>query len=399
MADGLTATGLNIDDYETRRARVVTALRDGISPILDCSTEQPTGQIVDILLERVQALAELLQEVHSSMDPDQATDQSLDGIASITGTYREPATHGTVTLTVNLQAATLLPAGSIAAVTGDPDNQWITTEDVTSVGAGNYFVPAQASETGPIQALAGTIVDIVVAVPGWNSVTNAADAIEGENEETNTELRLRREIEVTLGGSTMVDAIQAAVSQLDGILEVICYENDTSYTVAPMPMKSIEVVYWDGGAGAADQAEIAETTFEEKAGGMQAYGTHYETYEDAQGNSHQIGMTLADEQRILVNITVVDDGNYVVGTVEVAIAEWSSGDFEEDSHLIPESLTIGQDVFLASVSAIAMLVEGVSNVTVVQLAIFPAAPAAADVVIGAREIATIDSADVNVTVV
>lgn len=399
MADELTATGLNIDDYETRRTRAVAALRAGISAILDCSPEQPTGQLVDILLERVQAVGELLQALHAAIDPDQATGQSLDAVCSITGTYREPATYGTVVLAVSLNAATFLPAGSIAAVSGDPDNQWITTEDELSVGAGVYFVNARATETGPIQAPAGSISVIVTPVVGWTGVTNAADAVAGESEETDTALRLRREIEITIGGSTSVDAIRAAVSQIDGVIECYCYENDLLVSVAPMPPKSVEVVYWDGGAGAASPAEIAETVFNEKAGGIQAYGTHLELYTDDQGNTHWIGMTLAAEQRILINVTVVDDGNYVVGTVEDALEQWALGDFEPDSDLVPDSLTIGQDVYLAAVSAVAMLVDGVENVTVVQLAIFPAAPAAADVAISARQIATIDSADVNVTVI
>jgi len=59
----------------------------------------------------LEQLAELVQEVHASHDPDQATGRSLDAVSSITGTYRDDATFSTVaqvepalkdrTLTVN----------------------------------------------------------------------------------------------------------------------------------------------------------------------------------------------------------------------------------------------------------------------------------------------------------
>lgn len=383
MTDQLTSTGLEIDDLETRRSAVVAELRATISSILDATADQPIAQATDINLERIQALAELLQLIYSSFDPEQASGRGLDAVSSISGTYREPATNGTVTLTVDLNAATTLPAGSIAAVSGDPDNQWETTADVTSVGAGNYPVAAQCTETGPIQALNGTITVIVTPVAGWNSVTNLADAVPGENVETDAALRIRREIGVTIGGSTSVDAVRAGVNEVDGILEVYVYENYLPLAVAPMPPKSIEVVYWDGGAAAASTADIAEVIFEEKPAGIQPYGASYVAHTDSQGISHQIGMTLADEQVMEIEVTAVTDSDYVAGSIETAVA----------TNYVPG---IGDDVYRAEVIAVCMDVTGVTNVTQVRMCLFGGVLANADYSIGTREIATIDSANVTV---
>jgi uncharacterized phage protein gp47/JayE len=388
--DQLTATGLEIDDYATRVATVIAGLRASISPVLDVSTDQPTGQFIKIQTEQIQAIAELLQELHSAIDPDQATNRSLDAVSSITGTYRRAATHGSVTLTLTLGAAITVPAGSIASVSGDPDNQWILDEDVTSVAAGDYTGTATAATAGALQALAGTITIITTPVAGWTAVTNAADAVEGSEEETDTELRLRREIEVTTGGSTSVDSIAAAVSQVTGIIEVYCYENATNRVVAPMPPHSIEIVYWDGGAAAADTDEITSAIFEEKTAGIQAYGTSSTIVEDSQGNEHTIGYTLADEQRILVEVDVNSDGTVADTALETAI-ETLVGAFGPPG--------IGDEVYRSKISAEVSDLDGVLNVVAVRLSIHPAAVAAADIIIGPREIATISSGDVTAAVV
>lgn len=386
MADELTATGLSIDDLATRRAIKVARLRAAISPILDVSPSRAIGQLTDVLNEHDQQLAELLQEVYTGFDPGQNTGQSQDAVASITGTYRWAATHGSVILSVDLDAVTLLPAGSQAAVAGDPDNIWATTEDVTSVGAGVYTVPAQCVETGPIQALVGTITVIVTSVVGWNSVTNAADAVQGRGIEGHTALRLRRELEVAGGGSTSVDSIAAAVSQVDGVLESCCLENDRDVAVDGMPPHSVEQVYWDGGAAAAVPAEIAEAIFEEKAGGVQAFGAATATHTDSQGQDHVIGLTLAAEQVIDIVVNLLAGDGYV-GDVIVAeaIVAWGLDD-----------LHVGDDVYRSQVSEEVTELEGVVNVISILLAINPAAPGAADIPITQRQIATIAFGSITV---
>jgi uncharacterized phage protein gp47/JayE len=387
MADQLTATGLHIDDLETRRAIKVARLRSAISPILDVSPDQPIGIVTDITNEHDQQLVELLQEIYSALDPDQATGQSLDAVCSTTGTYRRGATFGSVVLSVDLDAATTVPAGSQAAVAGDPDNQWATTEDVTSIGAGVYTVPAQCLTAGPIQALAGTITVIVTPVVGWNSVTNALDAVEGRDIESNIALRLRRKTEVTIGGSSSVDSLAAEVSQVDGVLEVLCLENDLSVTANGIPRHSFEVVYWDGGAGAASQTEIAHEIFETKAATTRAFGTTTISHTDEQGNAHAIGMTLATELAIDVEIDVDVDAADYVGDAAVAAAVAAWGD---------NALGIGDAVYRSEISAVAVVLAGVLNVSAVRLAIIPAPPAAADVFVTNRQIATIAVGDVTV---
>ena len=400
MSDTLSTTGLDIYTLAERRALIAASLRSAISTTLDLSPDQPTGQHLDIPNERIQAVAELVLAIFSSFDPDAATGRALDAVSSITGTYRDPATNGEVALTVTFSAAGSVLSGDIVAVSGDPDNRWIIDDTVTDTG-GPYpeavAATATAENTGAIDAAAGTITVIVTPRPNWTTVTNALDATPGEAEESDTSLRLKREIEVAGGGSTSVIAVRAEVSALDFIDETIIYENPYHYAVAPMPPNSIEVVAWDTGATgtltAAQRATMAETIFTEKAGGIQPYGTdigdgvgtNEYTYTDSQGIAHQIGWTMAAASVITIVVSINGVGDYDVDAYEgdaamtAAIVAWGA------------DLTIGEDVVFAQLIEVVMSQPGLNDYTAITIN-----GGAVNVPIGARQIASILA--VNITI-
>ena len=389
MADELTVLGLSVDSLEDRIAAVSAILRAAISPNLDLSPDKSTGQIVRILAERTQSVLELVRAVHSGMDPDAATGDALTALALLTGTQREAATYGRVILSVNLDGATLLPAGSVASVAGDATNRWATDADFTSPAgpAAWYFLQATCTEAGAIQAVAGTITVIATPVVGWNLVTNAADATEGLEEETDTALRLRREQELAIGGSTSCDAIQAELSQLVGMIEATVLENDLDTTVDGIPPHAVEAIVWDGSPEAVADADIAEVIFESKAAGIRAWGlTDLINHVDDQGNSHAVRFTRATALRIRVEVTLTHDATYV-------------GDAAVQAEIVARALAyfgVGDDVFRSRIIDWTMNCQGVLNVSLVRLAIFPAAVAGVDLTVDIREIATIATGDIVV---
>ena len=385
MTDQLTSTGLHIDTLEDRLDRVVGLLRAAISPTLDLSTDQPSGQFVKILTEHVQEVVELLQELHSSIDPEQATGAALDALCSITGTYRKAATKGTVTLTLTATGACTVSAGSVVAVTGDPDNRWVTDADVVFAAAGSQSVSATAATAGRISAPAGTITTIVTPVTGWSAVTNPSDASEGRNQETDTELRLRREQEITQSGAASLDSIRAAVLALDDVEECVVYENATWHVDgAGRPPHSIEVLFWSALTGAsltALEASIAAEIFAEKAAGIQAVGTTLATVQDDAGNSHTVGMTLATAIKPTVEVWLFPGSNYAGdAAVQEALVDW--GD---------ENLQIAEDIYHSALIAVVMGVQGVENVTSLKIG-----GAAATYSIGETEIGVLETANIVV---
>jgi uncharacterized phage protein gp47/JayE len=395
VTDILDSTGLYIDDLQTRLDRIKAELRSTISTTLDLTDNDPLGQATSILANSIQEIAEIIQLAYNAWDPDQATGFSLQALGTITGSERNPATAGTITLRCNLDGSTTLPAGSIAGVPVDSENRWATNAAYTSPAgpAANYDIAATCINTGEIEAPSGTVTQIVTPVGGWNSVTNPSDATPGQDIETDVALRLRREQGVFLGGSTSVEAIQSALSVLEDIIHVIIYENTKWYTVSGYPPHCVVPVIWDGSPPAAANADIAEAIFDNKAGGIESFGTTIVAHEDTQGESHSIGFYRATQDDILVEIWVVVDSTYV-------------GDTEVENAIAAEinALSIGDDVPRSLVVDAASDVTGVVSVEMVnggnepKLSISPAAVAASDVTIGDLNIARVTDAAANITV-
>lgn len=89
-------------------------------------------------------------------------------------------------------------------------------------------IPFLAQNFGPISAPANSLTEILTPVAGWVSLTNPQAGITGRNQETDAELRLRREQSLHLLGAATVEAIRSRLLQeVDGVTSVTVFENVT----------------------------------------------------------------------------------------------------------------------------------------------------------------------------
>lgn len=131
--------------------------------------------------------------------------------------------------------------------------------------------------TGPKSANAKTLNVVDTPVGGLIRTFNIDDAVIGRDEETDAELRIRRNLSVTTSRSATVDAIRNRILELNGdsyqalpqLTDVIVYENDTDFTDAKgiEPHRIMAVVRQEGDVTTRDQ-EIIDTLRAAKAGGI-----------------------------------------------------------------------------------------------------------------------------------
>ena len=132
---------------------------------------------------------------------------------------------------------------------------------------------------GAINPAVGTVTQIITSYAGWNSVENDAPANVGRDAETDNALRSRWSRSVYNRASAMVEAIQAALYNVDGVNVAIVYENQSNETDADgRPPHSIEAVV-DGG----DMVAIGKSIWTHKAAGIDTYGGKSVTICDSQG--------------------------------------------------------------------------------------------------------------------
>jgi len=288
VGDYVTENGLVLPNLTDVMADVSDQQKAAIDPNLDTSPESPIGQFNGIFLAALRDAFETLTIAYNGFNPDAAEDFLLEGTAAITGTIRAAATFSRFTLLteqtgkklkLTLEANKTVSAGTIIAQEGNTQVQFVTTEDVSSTTAGDYYAAARCAVTGPVACNAGTLTVIQTPVSGLTAVTNEFDAILGRNVDTDEELRARRVDELHGQGTSAVDAVAsllAAIELPDGskpIQDVSVVENATDYPDAlGRPPHCIEAIIYDGEGLDCPNDTIAQVLWDAHAGGIRTYG-------------------------------------------------------------------------------------------------------------------------------
>lgn len=364
-----------------------------IDATLDTSPEQPLGQLLGIMAEREAAQWELLETAYNSNDRDKAEFFLLDAIGAVTGCKRRPATYSTVTLTCTLTSGTTLTEGVHKAnVTGKPTDVWVVAETFTAGSTGTHAVKFRADTKGPRAANSGTITVINTPVSGWTVVTNAASATQGRDVELDAAYRARQVEELAQSGSGTVAAIRAALLELDDIIEVKVFENTKPWTDDDgLPPHSMEVLVWDGASPAADDDDIAQAVFDNKAGGIEFIGTESGEAVDPEDEdvTYVIPFNRATQKNVYIDITVTQDPDGP--SIDAA-------DVKAKIVAKQSTLKIGTDVIALALRAAALTSTGVLDAPVFELGFSASPSGTSNLAIGEREIALLDVANITVTV-
>lgn len=440
MPFGVTAAGFVKKTLQTIRAELEAAWKATFGESVNLHSSSRNAQLIGIQAEREAEIWDLAQAVYSSVDPDAATGAQLDNIAAITGTIRKAATKSTATVYAVGTAGTVLPTGRVVSVSGTgvkfetsqaytlvaatpwTGNQTVAIGDIRSNAGNTYYAtvagmtsPAggptgngsaiadgtavwrylgtglgyvamamSAQETGPKTANAWTLTTIDTPVANWNNATNALDAVLGRNQETDAELRVRREDELRAGGKAALEAIRSAVLAVSGVTAVIVFENETMDTDSDgVPPKSVEVLVSGGEDGA-----IRAAIFASVAAGIGTHGNVSGTVTDSQGFNHTVKFSRPTVLSIYVRVDLVKDpATYPADgddQVKTKIVEW--GDAQKS----------GKDVVASGISAQAFKVAGVLDVTLVYIGTISPPVSSVTIPVALRQIADYDTGRITV---
>lgn len=383
---GVTDTGFVTKPLDTVRDEIEQAVRTELGDTVNLLATSVLGNLVGIMAEREHDIWELLEDVYASQYPSGATGQSSDNVSSYTGVQRLVATKSTVTLTVNIDAGVTLPIGRIVSQGAGSDVRFVTTEAATNSGGApaDVDVEAEAEETGPTAAVAGTLTYIETPATGWNTVTSALDAVPGRDLEEDSALLARREQLLTVEGEATVDAIAARVLDVSGVTESVCFQNVTDVTDGDgIPPHSVEVL----ALGGTDQA-VVDAIFGATAGGIRTHGASSGTATDTNGGTHTIGFTRPTEITIWAIVELTTDSDYPAdGDAQIKAALVAHGD----------ALGIGTDVVQTALYEVVFGIAGVVDVTKLWIGTSDPPTGEANIAIAARETAAWDTSRITVT--
>jgi hypothetical protein len=353
----------------------------------------PMHQFIGTFASPLAEQWELLEAASASIDRNSAEGAFLDAIGALTGTARDAARPSTVTLTLTFSGAATVPAGSVVSRASDSTVRFVTLTQVVKGSAGAETVEAECEDDGATEAPAGTLTVIETPVSGWASVTNAADAVLGAATELDEAYRVRQVAELEASGAGTIDTIRARVLRVDGVIDVLAYENRTAVVDGDgRPPYSFEIVVWDGAVPAADDQDIADAIWATQPASGRSYGTTSQAVVDEAGGAQTVHFARVTKRSayLEIQIDVSTAAGWVSGhadTLKTALATWGDA-----------NLGVADDVIRSKVTCVVHdTIASVVNVTAVLTGWVASPLTAADLSVGVREVADLDTSRIVVT--
>jgi len=272
MPDIFDADGLQIKTSTEIRADLVADFQDIYGNDINVDQNSPDGQIIGIVTQMSRDIREYIASINSGFDPDQAVGVTLDQRVALNNIERQGGTYTVQPIDIVVDRTVTLsgldgdfdnPDGVGYTIADDAGNEWILI-DTAVLTVGSYTRNFRARTVGEVSATVGTIENFVTIVLGVVSVTNSSGVLEtGQNEETDSELRIRRQRSVAIASTGYLNGIEAALLNIDGVTGVKVYENITNATDADgIPAHSIWCIV-EAGAN----TDIAQVIFSRKTAG------------------------------------------------------------------------------------------------------------------------------------
>ena len=287
---------------------------------IDLDSESPDAQWLNILSQVYSDMSDLVFQVHTSVDPDQAVGVVLDQRLSINGIQRQAGTYTYVPITVVASKALTLygldqSTEDVFTVSDKSGNQYELSETKNISAAGSYSYSFRAANPGRIIPSLNTITTIVTVTLGVTSVNNpSAYTTLGIDEETDASAKIRRQKSTAIQSKGFNEKLYAALMNISGVTSCNPHENYTSlvdeYGTPPHCI-------WPIIDGSATDSDIANAIYSNRTCGCDMKGNESYTIHQDDGTDFTVNWDVVVEEDLFAKFTV----SSLDGTTDVNISE------------------------------------------------------------------------------
>lgn len=242
-------------------------------PLLNIEPSSPMGQVLDLIVAEIEAKNSEIVFLANMVNPETATGKYLDALAALYGLDRKISEPTVVNCVLTGLKGTLIPYGAIAQDSLGNQYRHSAANGAQIDDTGSVTTTFTAINHGPLEVAAGSVNRIVTTIAGWDSITNPTAGVIGRDEETDAELRNRMIESYAVNATGYVEAIEANLAALEGVLDVRVLENPTNaevtqYGVAIDPHSILIAIV--GG----EDSDIAKTIYQRKDAGCGTTGDY-----------------------------------------------------------------------------------------------------------------------------
>ncbi len=262
MTDVLNGVGLILKTLPEIRDELVQAMQEIYGDNINVDQNSQDGQQLNIYAQGAVDLREILQRINAGFDPDQASGRVLDqrvainGISRNGGTYTLTPVEITTDVALNLiglddQSDELQPdISNLFTVRDSAGTEFYLLNSISITVPGTQSLTFRAAAIGEVEIQTNTITEPVTVIAGVTNINNPSGALSiGRNEESDSDLKVRRRSSVSISSRGYLDGIETNLANLNGVSVARVYENDTNITDANgIPPHSIWAIVEGGSA-------------------------------------------------------------------------------------------------------------------------------------------------------
>ena len=287
MPNLIDANGLQTETQAELIAKFTAAYEGIYGSGISLSQDSPDGQMMMFYIQVILDVLDVVKQTNASFDPDEAIGAILDQRVAINGIKRQAGTYTITPITivtsigVNLYGLdqSVEPVYTIQDLAG---NQWQLQNTVIGVPIGSNSYNFRSATPGANLTIVNTINTPVTIVLGVSSVNNPATYTElGISEESNYDLKIRRQKSVALSSTGFLAGLRAALLNINGVTYTKIYENRNDAVDGDgTPGHCIWVVV----GGTATDEQIATAIYKKRNGGCNMRGAESYTVTQLDGS-------------------------------------------------------------------------------------------------------------------
>ena len=352
---GLTALGYQRRTYQDVLNDKIQKAKKLFGEDIDTSDLTPLGKFIRINAYDQALAEEEIEQVYYSRFPNTASGQSLDRLLPFAAIARNPAEAASYKVKLTGTAGYTVPAGFL--VSTDAELTFYTTKAVEIGADGTVEAEVCCTEKG---TMGNVNVSAICMITNPDANISAVEGLEslspGADEESDAQLRTRFQHALMGSGSCNANAIRSALLRIPTVKFAAVVENEGDEADADgRPPHSFECYVLGGNDY---QQEIAECIFEKRPIGIRTTGDKTVTIKDASGNDRVVYFSETQNVNITVKVKIKTNTLYPAD----GAAKVQSGITDQIN-----SLGIGNSVILSALYGPVHAVEGVVEVTELQL--------------------------------
>jgi len=308
MSNIIDANGITVKTRTEIISDLVAGFKAAYGDDINVDQDTPDGQAINVMALAVSDTLDLITQVYNSFDPDLAFGRTLDQRAAINGIQRQAGTHTTTSILITTDRTVSLKGldgldpvqadSTIFAVSDALGNIFYLTNSV-NLPNGATDAMFTAAEPGAVQV--GVINSISTITLGVKTVINSTvqNTTLGLDEETDAQLRLRRQKSVSLASQGYIESLIAELRNISGVSYANVYENTTSAADSDgVPGHGIWVVV-DGGTDSA----IGYAIYTKRPAGVAMKGSEIYAVSRPDGSLFEIRFDRASTESLHVKFT------------------------------------------------------------------------------------------------